>query len=166
MKKILVLLNVLFLSVASYAQKSLDTNITNNDSLQIKVESLFEKFILSQSYDEMEIAQKIYLEKLNFSTYGEEMLSSGNIDAWVKQNLDKTVFKDAVEAEREYRTLSKANQVCYKENSSYYTMLMSLLATDEGLEIWHNAMANVAKKHPEKFQPDPLAKMRRMLLKQ
>lgn len=145
---------------------ALEPRHIDNDSLQIKVEALYEKFILSQSYDEMESVQKIYLKKVNFNTNGEEMLSSGNIDAWVKENLDKTVFKDAVEAEREYKILSKANQACYKENSSYYTMLISLLATDEGLEIWHNAIVNVARKHPEKFEPDPLAKMRRMLFKQ
>lgn len=152
----------------SFAQKggTATESITSADSLQVKVEALYEKLILSQTYEEMESVQKAYLEKVHFKIYGEEMLSSGNINVWVKGNLDKTVFKDTVEAEREYKILSKANQACYKENSSYYTMLISLLATDEGVEVWHRAIVNVARKHPEKFELDPLARMRRMLLKQ
>lgn len=165
MKKFLLVISILAFS-CSFAQKGATAteNITANDSLQIKVDLLYEKLILSQSYDEMERAQKAYLEKVHFKIYGEEMLDSGDMNAWVKKNLDKTVFKDSGEADREYSILSKAIQACSKENSSYFNMLPGLFSTDEGVEVWHRAIMNIARKYPEKFEPDPLEKMRRRLL--
>nr|WP_322625991.1 hypothetical protein [uncultured Flavobacterium sp.] len=165
-----VLLVITFSRQKTYSQNNasllVGNNITNRDSIQMKLEVLYEKLILSQSYEEMQKVQKVYFEKVHFKAHGEEMINSGDIKGWVNANIDKTEFKGKIEANKEYKVLSNAIEVCSKENKSYYDLLAELLTTVEGSDIWQNAIANVAKKYPEKFQPDPLVKLRRMLLKQ
>lgn len=164
MKKFLLLVVILALSITAYGQNSEAVKPdANRESLVAKMETLYYKLVNSESYIALQDAQEIYHPKVNMKVNGKEMLASGDVKGWVRANLNRTSFKTEAEADAAYDTYMGFVAAQRKENNEYFEFLMELLSREDGEDIWKEAMVNVMEKHPEKFEKTPLQNFRRRL---
>ncbi len=134
------------------------------DSTYSKLKNLYIKYITSESYHKFQPLEERFVEKIHFKDYHSEIKSLG-FDAWLNSNIQKTDYATLEEAKLAYKEMSKAIADCTAENKAYFDMLMIVLSTEEGREIWKKVVEDTAREYPDIVE-SPEAKMRRRLLRQ
>ncbi len=164
-----LLYSLLLLLTISYHPVSAKTFGTSEsaplkaDSTYSKLKSLYIKYITSESHHKFEPLEERFVEKIHFKDYHSEITSLG-FDAWLNSNIQKTDYATLEEAKLAYKEVSKAIADCTAENKAYFDMLMIVLSTEEGREIWKKVVEDTAMEYPDIVE-SPEAKMRRRLLR-
>jgi hypothetical protein len=168
MKCLYSLLMIFIISCCSASVKNYEiqkTTLCEQDSVYNKLKELYVKYFNSDSYSKLQPIEKRFRQKIHFLDNQSEITRLNSIDTWLNDNLNKTEYGTLAEAKADYAEVSKAIAACSKENVEYYEMLINILSTEGGAEIWKKVVEDTATQYAEKFDSDPLTITRKKLLK-
>lgn len=155
--RLLLVLAMLAFSLSGFSQASAKNEKLKDpvprEERYKKLKELYIKELDSKSHRTADSLFQVFIYKITLDFEMDELPEDPQTYvAWAKDNLSKTEFKDAAEAEKLWGDYMQNIENSIVENKAYYDYMMETFKYEGGIDTSIEVMTDVRSDHPEKFK--------------
>lgn len=166
--RLLLVLALLVFSLNSYSQapekKEKPKDNVSPEERYKKLKALYIKEIDSKTHIVADSLFQVFIYKITPDVEFNELtkqIKSQDYLKWATENISKTEFKDAAEAEKLWTEYKEASTVNVMANQEYYNYLMETFQVERGIEMSSQLYLDVMEEYPGKRRRIKLPKRKK-----